>query len=113
MATTSKERTLRVGMLVAVAIGVLMIFLFAIGSEEKIFSRKNEHRVRLDSVSGLADGNPVKISGVTVGTVKDVRLPFAPHAKYVDIPLMVGRHHAGRIRHDSPARLHQVRRPAG
>src|SRR5258708_29771590 len=108
MATTSKERTLRVGMLVAVAIAVLMIFLFAIGSEEKIFSRKNEYRVRLDSVSGLADGNPVKISGVTVGTVKDVSLPFDPKAKDVDITLMVDRKYSGRIRTDSRARLKKL-----
>ncbi len=100
-------------MLVAVAIAVLMIFLFAIGSEEKIFSRKNEYRVRLDSVSGLADGNPVKISGVTVGTVKDVSLPFDPKAKDVDILLMVDSKYAGRIRTDSRARLKKLGLLAG
>jgi phospholipid/cholesterol/gamma-HCH transport system substrate-binding protein len=108
MAKTSKERTLRVGMLVAVAIAVLMIFLFAIGSEQKIFSRKNEYRVRLDSVTGLAEGNPVKISGVTVGVVKDVNLPFDPKAKDVDITLMVDRKYSGRIRTDSRARLKKL-----
>jgi phospholipid/cholesterol/gamma-HCH transport system substrate-binding protein len=95
-------------MLVAVAITVLMIFLFAIGSEQKIFSRKTEYRVRLDSVTGLAEGNPVKISGVTVGVVKDVKLPFDPKAKDVDITLMVDRKYAGRIRTDSRARLKKL-----
>jgi phospholipid/cholesterol/gamma-HCH transport system substrate-binding protein len=108
MAKTSKERTLRVGMLVAVAIAVLMVFLFAIGSEQKIFSRKNEYKVRLDSVTGLAEGNPVKISGVTVGVVKDVNLPFDPKAKDVDITLMVDRKYSGRIRTDSRARLKKL-----
>src|ERR1700738_1166377 len=94
MAKPSSERTLRVGMLVAGALAVLMIFVFAIGSEQKIFSRKNEYRVRLDSVSGLAQGNPVKISGVTVGVVKDINLPYDPKAKDVDILLMGDRQHA-------------------
>lgn len=95
-------------MLVAVAIAVLMIFIFAIGSEQKIFSRKDEYRVRLDSVTGLAEGNPVKISGVTVGVVKDVKLPFDPKAKDVDITLLVDRKYAGRIRTDSRARLKKL-----
>jgi phospholipid/cholesterol/gamma-HCH transport system substrate-binding protein len=113
MAKTNKERTARVGMLVAAAIVVLMIFLFAIGSEQKIFSRKNEYRVRLDSVSGLAEGNPVKISGVTVGVVKDINLPFDPKAKDVDIQLMVDRKYAGRVRTDSRARLKKLGLLAG
>ncbi len=113
MAKTNQERTLRVGMLVAAAIVVLMIFLFAIGSEQKIFSRKNEYRVRLDTVSGLAEGNPVKISGVTVGVVKDINLPFDPKAKDVDIMLMVDRKYAGRVRTDSRARLKKLGLLAG
>lgn len=113
MAKTNQERTARVGMLVAAAIVVLMIFLFAIGSEQKIFSRKNEYRVRLDSVSGLAEGNPVKISGVTVGVVKDINLPFDPKAKDVDIMLMVDRKYAGRVRTDSRARLKKLGLLAG
>jgi phospholipid/cholesterol/gamma-HCH transport system substrate-binding protein len=108
MAKTSKERTLRVGMLVAAALAVLMIFLFAIGSERKIFSRKNEYFVRIDTVTGLAEGNPVKISGVTVGVVKDINLPYDPSKKDVDIVLLVDRKYAGRIRRDSRARLKKL-----
>jgi phospholipid/cholesterol/gamma-HCH transport system substrate-binding protein len=113
MAKSSSERTIRVGMLVAGALAVLMIFVFAIGSEQKIFSRKNEYRLRLDSVSGLAQGNPVKISGVTVGVVKDINLPYDPKAKDVDIMLMVDRKYAGRIRTDSRARLKKLGLLAG
>lgn len=113
MAKTKQEQSIRVGMLVAGSLGVLMIFLFAIGSEQKIFSRKNEYRLRLDTVSGLAEGNPVKISGVTVGVVKDINLPFDPKAKDVDIMLMVDRKYAGRIRTDSRARLKKLGLLAG
>ena len=95
---------MRVGLLVVVALGVLMLSLFFIGSESKIWARKNGYEVRFDSVAGLAEGNPVKISGVTVGVVKDIRLPRDPKAKDVDISLMVDRKYAERIRGDSRAR---------
>jgi phospholipid/cholesterol/gamma-HCH transport system substrate-binding protein len=113
MAPVQKDKSIRVGLLVSVALIVLMVFLFFIGSEQKIFSRKNEYEVRFDSVAGLAEGNPVKISGVTVGVVKDIRLPRDPKAKDVDISLMVDRKYAERIRGDSRARLKKLGLLAG
>src|SRR5947199_3618979 len=104
MAPKPKEKTIRVGLLVAAAMVVLMIFVFFIGSEQKIFSRKNEYKVRLDNVTGLAEGNPVKISGVTVGVIKDITLPFDPKMRDVDIQLMVDRKYADSIRTASHAR---------
>src|SRR5438067_11810081 len=113
MPPKSKESTIRVGALVTSAAVVLMVFVFFIGSEQKIFSRKNEYKVRFDSVSGLAQGNPVKISGVTVGVVKDIYLPRDPKQKDVDIQLMVDRMYAERIRTDSRARLKKLGLLAG
>ncbi|HYS53846.1 MAG TPA: MlaD family protein [Thermoanaerobaculia bacterium] len=113
MVTKQKESTIRVGALVTAAAVVLMVFLFFIGSQQKIFSRKNEYKVRLDTVAGLAEGNPVKISGVTVGVVKDIYLPPDPKQKDVDITLMVDRKYADRIRTDSRARMKKLGLLAG
>ena len=113
MAPKPKEKTIRVGLLVAASLIVLMIFVFFIGSEQKIFSRKNEYKVRLDNVTGLAEGNPVKISGVTVGVIKDITLPRDPKMRDVDIELMVDRKYADRIRTDSRARLKKLGLLAG
>ena len=113
MAPQSQEKTIRVGLLVAAAAVVLMVFLFFIGSEQKIFSRKNEYKVKLDTVSGLAEGNPVKISGVTVGVIRDIYLPRDPKQKDVDITLMVDRKYSDRIRGDSRARLKKLGLLAG
>jgi ABC-type transport system involved in resistance to organic solvents, periplasmic component len=113
MATKSKEKTIRVGLLVAVTFIVLMIFVFFIGSESKIFSRKNEYKVRLDNVTGLAEGNPVKISGVTVGVINDITLPYDPKMHDVDIKLMVDKKYADRVRTDSRARLKKLGLLAG
>src|SRR5947208_10344526 len=113
MAPKSREKNLRVGFLVAFAAVIAMIGVFFIGSEQKIFARKQEYNVRLDNVSGLADGNPVKISGVTVGVIKDINLPRDPKKKYVDITLMVDKKYSDLIRTDSRARLKKLGLLAG
>src|SRR5881394_3621065 len=113
MAPTSKAKTMRVGLLVVVALGVLMLSLFFIGSESKIWARKNGYEVRFDSVAGLAEGNPVKISGVTVGVVRDIRLPRDPKMRDVQISLLVDRKFSERIRGDSRARLKKLGLLAG
>ena len=113
MAVKEKGKTIRVGALVTSAAIVLMVFLFFIGSEQKVFSRKNEYKVRFLDASGLAEGNPVKISGVTVGVVRDIYLPRDPKQKDVDITLMVDRKYADRIRGDSRAKMKKLGLLAG
>ena len=105
MAKKSKDKSIRVGLLVSGALLLLMLFIFFIGSEQKIFARKNEYEVRLENVTGLSQGNPVSMSGVTIGTIRDITLPRDPKEKQVVIMLMVDRKYAERIRGDSRARL--------
>ena len=105
---TKKEKTIRVGLLVAGSMVVLMTFLFFIGSEKKIFARKNEYNVQLENVSGLAEGNPVRMSGVTIGVIYDIFLPHDPKLRNVRIQLMVDRKYGDRIRGDSRARLKKL-----
>ena len=108
MAKTKEKSSLRVGMLVAVSLFVLMVFLFFIGSEQKIFARKNEYEVRLENVTGLAEGNPVKMSGVTIGVIRDIKLPIDPKQKQVEILLMIDRKFSERVRGDSRVRLKKL-----
>ena len=108
MATNKNKRTIRVGLLVAGSLVVLMTFLFFIGSEQKIFARKNEYNVQLENVSGLAEGNPVRMSGVTIGVIHDIFLPHDPKLRNVRIQLMVDRKYADRIRGDSRARMKKL-----
>ncbi|MEO8380841.1 MAG: MlaD family protein [Acidobacteriota bacterium] len=108
MAKPKERNSLRVGMLVAASLLVLMVFLFFIGSEQKIFARKNEYEVRLENVTGLAEGNPVKMSGVTIGVIRDIKLPFDPKQKQVEILLMIDRKFSERVRGDSRVRLKKL-----
>ncbi len=109
--TTQQSETstkIRIGLLVAVSLILAMLIIFFIGSEQKIFSRKNEYKIRLESASGLAEGNPVQLSGVTVGTVSDIRLPRDPKLKVVMITIMIDRKFEERIRTDSRAKLKKL-----
>ena len=108
MAKTTRQRSIRVGLLVGVALFVLMLFVFFIGSEQKIFARKNEYEVRLENVTGLAEGNPVKMSGVTIGVIRDIKLPQDPKERMVEILLMIDRKFAERVRGDSRVRLKKL-----
>ncbi|HWW60711.1 MAG TPA: MlaD family protein [Thermoanaerobaculia bacterium] len=113
MAKTSTQKTTRVGLLVTGALVILMIFVFFIGSEQKIFARKDDYEVRLDNVTGLAEGNPVKMSGVTIGVIRDINLPQDPKEKNVWITLMIDRKYTDRVRGDSRARLKKLGLLAG
>lgn len=106
--TQTKNRSIRVGLLVSISLFILMLFLFFIGSEQKIFARKNEYEVRLENVTGLSQGNPVRMSGVTIGTIRDIKLPQDPKQKQVEILLMIDRNYAERVRGDSRARLKKL-----
>jgi phospholipid/cholesterol/gamma-HCH transport system substrate-binding protein len=108
MAKTSNANTARVGLLVSGALLILMVFLFFIGSEQKIFARKNEYEVRLENVTGLTEGNPVRMSGVTIGTIRDIKLPRDPKQKMVEILVMIDRKYAERVRGDSRIRLKKL-----
>lgn len=108
MAKTKERNSIRVGLLVTVSLFILMLFLFFIGSEQKIFARKNEYEVRLSNVTGLAEGNPVKMSGVSIGVIRDIKLPFDPKQKQVEILLMIDRKFSERIRGDSRVRLKKL-----
>lgn len=108
MAKTTKEKTTRVGLLVATALALLMLFLFFIGSEQKIFARKHEYEVRLENVTGLAQGNPVKMSGVTIGVIREIKLPVDPKQKSVEILVMIDRKFSERVRGDSRVRMKKL-----
>ena len=106
--SNKRNKTIRVGLLVAVSLIVLMVSLFFIGAEQKIFARKNEYDVQLENVSGLAEGNPVRMSGVTIGVIKGIELPEDAKAKNVFIQLMIDKKYDERIRGDSRARLKKL-----
>jgi len=98
-------RELKVGALVVAALAALAVSIFLVGERNNLFVLKNAYFVHFANVSGLAAGNPVQLSGVTVGKVDRVVLPEAVDEKHLTVWISLDRHYADRIRADSVARI--------
>jgi phospholipid/cholesterol/gamma-HCH transport system substrate-binding protein len=67
-------REVRVGLLVVVAIGVLIFLILNASGDISPFSQKVHLRARFSSGDGLRRGSEVRLAGVRIGKVDDVRL---------------------------------------
>lgn len=101
----SSPPTVRVGLLVLVALALLGAAVFLIGEQQKLFRPMNHYWIAFDSASGLQAGNPVQLNGVSVGRVEDVVLPEDPSIHQLRVKIAVDSRYAARIRKDSEARI--------
>jgi len=67
------SREVRVGLFLVVAF-LILIGLFELVGKENIFSRRVEYRTSFKSIPGLKLGDPVRLAGVGVGTIRDIRV---------------------------------------
>lgn len=65
---------LRVGLLVLAAIGILILTIFAVSGDLTIFRKKTIVRTFMSNVDGLHKGAEVRLSGMKIGSVKDINL---------------------------------------
>ena len=69
----AQSREIRVGLFLLVAF-LIVIALFELLGRETLFSRSVEYRTSFKSIPTLKLGDPVRLAGVDVGTVKDIRI---------------------------------------
>ncbi|HEV8375008.1 MAG TPA: MlaD family protein [Candidatus Polarisedimenticolia bacterium] len=100
-----RTREASVGFTLFAAGLVLMVGILAVGKESRLFARKVEYWTSFPNVSGLAEGSPVKLIGVQVGTVSGVEFPSSLLEKDIRITLQVDRAYASRIREGTQAHL--------
>ncbi|MGB9716185.1 MAG: MlaD family protein [Thermodesulfovibrionales bacterium] len=65
---------LKVGLVITLAILILFLTVFFAGSIERLISPKAEIKAQIQNVKGLRKGAPVWVSGIEVGSVKDINL---------------------------------------
>jgi len=97
------SRDLTVGVVVLLAAFIFTIGIFSIGSEQRIWVKKVNYKIRVPEANGLQSGSPVKLAGVQVGTVTSVSFSSDPTITTIEVGLSVDQSHQGRIRQDTVA----------
>jgi len=100
---TVRGQLVRVGILMSVALGTLMLGLMLIGEGQGFLRRKVHFHIHFSRTNGLLVGAPVALTGVNVGSVADITFPEDATARYIDVTIEVSRHVAPRVREDSIA----------
>jgi phospholipid/cholesterol/gamma-HCH transport system substrate-binding protein len=101
----SDRSSVRVGLLILAALASFLLAIFLIGEQNHLFRPMNRYTVHFANVGGLQAGNPVQLSGVTVGRVEAIVLPERPTEDQLAVRILVDRRYAQRIRRDSVARI--------
>ncbi len=74
MAEPTVGNNVRLGLFVAVGLSCLMVVLYLLGRQQRLFSSSLPVQADFRNVSGLIPGNNVRLGGINVGTVKAIRL---------------------------------------
>jgi phospholipid/cholesterol/gamma-HCH transport system substrate-binding protein len=98
-------REVKVGAFVLAGMIAVGIVIFLIGEEHGVFSPKQRYEAVFSNVEGLKGGSPVRMGGVDVGSVVDVRYSEDSADSSIYVTIAVARHAAGRIRTDSVATI--------
>lgn len=64
----------KLGMFVAVGLGILVIAIYLIGMQKNLFGNTFQLKTVFKSVSGLKVGNNVRFAGINIGTVDEIAL---------------------------------------
>jgi phospholipid/cholesterol/gamma-HCH transport system substrate-binding protein len=106
---------LRAGLLVIVSIVLLTLVIFRISDDAAPLSRRTLIKTNFSNVEGLREGAEVRLSGVSIGSVRELnfrdQIPATPQQpNYVEVVMEVsgeldGRPAVERIRTDSRAQL--------
>jgi phospholipid/cholesterol/gamma-HCH transport system substrate-binding protein len=98
-------REVAVGALFSLALVILAMAIMAVGEGSRLFAEKVGYSVVFPSAEGLVVGSPVKMSGVVVGSVQEIRLSTDPNTTGIEVRIGVDNAYAPRVRDDSRAAL--------
>src|SRR5262249_38713123 len=95
---------LKIGILGLSALVILGVLIFLLTSSRGVFKKKALLRTYMDDASGIAEGTPVRLNGITIGELDRVRLTNSTDpARAVEFDMLVMREHLKDIPRDSVA----------
>src|ERR1051325_7065754 len=66
---------LRIGLFVLIGFVIMIVFIFFLGSKEKMFSSTTQIKSRFSTVNNLKRGAEIDMAGINIGSVQDIHLP--------------------------------------
>jgi phospholipid/cholesterol/gamma-HCH transport system substrate-binding protein len=95
----------KVGLFLVAGIAIVLATLLVIGQVQRPFARRVYLHTSFRDIAGLTVGAPVRLGGVDVGSVQEIRFAPALEVKEVSVTLGVQARYLSRIRADSRAAL--------
>jgi len=96
---------LKVGVFVFIGIIAFGALIIVLGSKQQMFQRQYPLYAEFESVSGLKQGAPVRLSGVDVGIVDGISFPDDETSRKLKVRLLIQNSVRDRIRQDSKASI--------
>lgn len=100
-----KTTHIKVGIFAAASIALFIGVIMFLSKSEAFFSNKITLVATFENTSGLLVGSPVRLAGIDIGSVEDIRFSDDPNSKNVQVILGVDDKYLDRIRTDSIAQM--------
>lgn len=105
MRLSRATKEVSVGAFVSIGLILFALGVMTISKEQRLFSRKAKYWTQFDNTSGLAEGSPVRLVGVQIGTVTYIEFPDDLRESKIKVGFSVDRAYANRIRSGTQALL--------
>src|SRR5688500_8318767 len=99
------SREFKVGAFTLAGLLVIGFVVFLVGEERKLFETKLLYNAHFEDVAGLRRGSPVRMGGVDIGNVSEVKYGEVADDKRIHVKMSIVREESRRIRQDSVATI--------
>jgi phospholipid/cholesterol/gamma-HCH transport system substrate-binding protein len=99
------SREFKVGAFTLAGLTVIGFVVFLVGEERKLFESKLLYNTHFEDVAGLRRGSPVRMGGVDIGNVTEVKYGEVADDKRIHVKMSIVREESRRIRQDSVATI--------
>jgi len=96
---------LKVGVIIIIALTLLAVAILQLGGKAGFFTRNYSLYVLLDNTYGLKVGSTVRLAGLDIGNVEDIKFPTDPNDKRIVVKLNLQEKFRDRVRMDSKVNI--------
>lgn len=100
-----KAINLKVGIFVLISLLIFVVFVFALGKESSFFKKSYKVQTSFTNTAGLSEGAAVRLSGLRIGTVKEIKFPEGPENNFIIVTMDVSQEGIRRIGSDAVATI--------